>query len=145
MAQRAFTYDNKLLMKDAGLVAASAAATVAAAAKVLDLGAGRVEGTVVIDVSAVEVATGDEGYQIEWQLSPDATFGTAANIRCSSTLKLGDSTVNGSGADSTVGHFELPVVNEFQEVVYRYARLYTRVVGTIATGINYTAFLSKAA
>ena len=53
-------YDTQLVLKDAGLVAASAAATVGGEAAVLDLGGGLVEGKLYIDVSAVEVADDDE-------------------------------------------------------------------------------------
>lgn len=143
MGQRAFTFDKNLQMKDAGAVTASAAAQVGGADKILDLGAGRVEGTVVLDVSAIDIVTGDEKYEVEFQLSPDATFGTAGDIRCAHVVKLGDATVNGSGADSTTGRYEMPVVNEFNGTVYRYARLYTRAAGTTPS-INYTGFLAKA-
>lgn len=141
--KHSYVFDTNLEMKDAGLVASSAAATVDSAAKILDLGAGLVEGTVVVDVTAIEVADGNEKYEIEWQLSSDSDFGTAANIRCASVLKLGDSSVNGSGADSAAARYLLPVCNEFAGTLYRYARLYTRIAGTIATGINYSAFLSS--
>jgi hypothetical protein len=33
--------------------------------------------------------------------------------------------------------------NEQADVTYRYIRLYTKVAGTIATGINYTAFATE--
>lgn len=143
-AYHSFVFDTNLEMKDAGLVAASAAATVDSAAKILDLGTGLVIGMVVADVTAIEVATGNEVYEIEWQLSSDSDFGTAGNIRCAAELKLGDSSVNGSGADSAAARYLLPVHNEFAGTLYRYARLYTRIAGTIATGINYSAFLAPA-
>lgn len=50
-----FTYDELLTLKDAGLVAASAAAQVAGADRILDLGGGFVEGHMFIDVSAIEL------------------------------------------------------------------------------------------
>lgn len=137
-------FDSLGELKDAGLVAASAAATVDSVAKVLDLGASSyLEGIVVVDATAIEVDSSNEKYEIEWQLSSDSDFGTAGNVRCAGVLKLGDSSVNGSGADSAAGRYELPVSNEFAGTVYRYARLYTRIAGTIATGINYSAFLAS--
>jgi len=139
MSQRQYTYDNNLALKDAGLVAASAAAQVAGAAKVVDLGAGRVEGAVVIDVSAIETATGDEKYELELQLSNDAAF-AAGNV-VAEVVKLGDSSTTGSSADSGTGRREMPFTNEVAGTIYRYARMYTRIAGTIATGINYTAFI----
>lgn len=147
MAQQnhSYVYDSLGQLKDAGLIAASAAATVSSVAKILDLGASSyIEGVVVIDVTAIEVATGNERYEIEWQLSSVSDFSTAALVFNAATLNLGDSSVNGSGADSGIGRYTLFVSNEFAGTVYRYARLYTRVAGTIATGINYSAFLSAA-
>lgn len=134
-------YDTLLQFKDAGLVAASAAATVSAAAKVLDLGLGRVDGNVVIDVTAIEVATGDEVYDIFVQYSNSSTF--ASGIVSGSALSIGAAVTNIRSAVSTTGRYELPFTNVVNNTQYRYARLFTRVAGTIATGINYTAFATK--
>lgn len=143
--RRNFTYDTALELKDAGLVASSAAATVSSAAKVLDLGDGFVEGNIVLEVSALEIASNDEKYDIIAQLSPDAAFGTAGNIvdKCGLCLCAAEVTLTDSTKDSEVGRFVLPFDNEVNGTVYRYMRLYTVVAGTIATGINYTAFLAR--
>ena len=44
---------------------------------------------------------------------------------------------------ATTGRYILPVRNEINGTWYRYARLYTDVTGTIATGINYTAYVAQ--
>lgn len=134
-----YLFDAQLQLKDAGLVAASAAATVSSAAQVLSLGAGFFEANLVIDVTACEVDTGNEKYEIEWQLGTTSAFSTYVTA---TVVKLGDSSVNGSSADSSTGRIVQPVCNEFNGTIYGYARLYTRIAGTIATGINYSAFLS---
>lgn len=134
-----YNFDANLEMKDAGLVASSAAAQVDSADKILNLGDSYVEGVVVIDVTAIEVATGDEQYIIGWQLSDSATF--ASGIVEAASLILGDSTVVGGDADTTTGRFTLRVSNEFDGAIYTYARLYTTCAGNIATGINYSAYL----
>lgn len=134
-----FTYDNALLMKDAGLVAASAAATVASSAKVLDLGPGRVDARVILDASAIEIDTGNEKYEIELQLSNAANFGSGVFI--GGKVTLGHSSVTNESASSAVGRRELAFCNEINGTLYRYARLYTRIAGTIATGINYAGFM----
>lgn len=137
--QKASSFDYDLRLKDAGLVAADAAATVGGAAKILDLGdAVRVDGRVIIDVTAIEVATGDEIYRIKTQFSASATF--ASGVIGGPQFHLGDSsTLIGESADSVVGRYELPFCNEINGTKYRYMRLYTDVTGTIATGINYVA------
>ncbi len=55
MGQRVYNFDAEMLLKDAGLVASSAAATVASAAKVIDIGNARMDGKVVIVISAIEI------------------------------------------------------------------------------------------
>lgn len=137
---RNIVFDSLLELKDAGLVAASAAAEVDAVAKIVDLGESYFEGNLVVDVTALEVDTANEKYEIEWQLSDSSTFGSGNVV--ATVIKLGDSSVTGSSADNAVGRYIQPVRNEFADTIYRYARLYTRIAGTIATGINYSAFLS---
>lgn len=148
-------YDNSLLLKDAGLVASSAAATVSAAAKVIDLGqtgpstyvsgAGWYKGVVVIDVTALEIASNDEIYDIVVQLSDTAAFATDTDIfdRCSLTLAAAEVQRSDSNKDSVIGRHLLYFDNWVEESLKRYMRLYTIVGGTIATGINYSAFISK--
>ena len=138
--QRAATYDHALLLRDAGAVTASAAAQVSAAAKVLDLGAGRVAGVVMLDISAMDVTSGDEKYELEAQYSNDATFATGVVV--GQVAKLGDSTTTGSSADSTTGRYELPVVNEINGTRYRYMRLFQRIAGTTPS-INFVGYLTK--
>lgn len=141
-SQRDFTYDHAMLLKDAGLVAADAAATVSAAARVLDLGAARLDARVIVDISAIEVATGDERYDINAQFSSSATF--ASDVVQGAGISVGDSsTIPGQSADTVVGRYEFAFSNEVNGTTYRYMRLYTNVTGTIATGINYTAFVAK--
>jgi len=138
-----FTYDHDLLLKAAGLVASTANGTL-----VLDVGTGLVDGFVVVDVTALEVATGDESYHIIVQGSPDAAFGTAGNVRMLGGIVVGAAaatlpTAVGVGASSTPGRYVIPVRNEVNGVTCRYMRVRTVIAGTIATGINYTAFLAK--
>jgi len=149
MAFHQFTLDDNLQLKDAGLVAADAAWTVSAAAQILDvggnsssgIGAARFVGAVLIDVSAIEIASGDETYALSIQGSSSATF--ASTIQELACLRLGDASTIGSArdVDSTVGRYLLPFTNEQDSVVYRYIRGYTDVSGTIATGINFTAYV----
>jgi hypothetical protein len=73
-----------VLLKAAALVAATANGTL-----ILDLGNGVVEGEVIIDVTAIEVDTTDESYEIIVQGSPDATFATAGNIVALGSIVIG--------------------------------------------------------
>ena len=133
--------DEELILKDAGLVAADAAAQVDSADQIVDLGAGLVEGHMIVDVTAIEIASNDEVYKISLQGSNSATF--ASGIEDLAILELGALEVIGGDVDSTVGRYKVPFRTEKNGTVYRYARAYTDVAGTIATGINYSARLEK--
>ena len=142
---RAFDYE--MLMKDAGLVAADAAALVAAAAKVINLGgASRIDGAVIIDVTVMDVGNDDELYDIIVQGSASSTFATGINNLASLTIgSAGGHTTRGSDASlDLIGHYELPFTNEQNGTSYQYLRLWTVVTGT-STGINYIAHLAKKA
>lgn len=143
--QVGYMFDGLLLMKDAGLVAASAAAKVASADKIVDLGAGRVEGSLIVQTTAVEVADGDELFSIKLQVSDVADFSTGSpKIKNVATVLVGDSSKTGEDADSPgSARYEAHFTNEVNGVVYRYARVYTLVAGTVTVGVNYTAFLSR--
>jgi len=137
-------FDGLLQLKDAGAITASAAAKVAGADKIIDLGAGRVEGTLIVITTAVEVDTGNELYSIKLQGSDVADFTTSPKIKNLATILVGDSSVTGEDADSPAsGRYEAHFTNEQNGVVYRYARVYTLVAGTVVSGINYIAFLSR--
>lgn len=136
------TYDDALKLKAAALVAATADGTL-----ILDVGNGLLEADVVVDVTAIEAAT-DESYEIVIQGSPDANFGTAGNIVALGSLTLGHSgsaraIALGQGTVDAVGRYVFGIRNEKNGTTYRYLRLRTIVVGTIASGINYSAFLAK--
>lgn len=139
--QKDFTFDYAMRMKDAGLVAASAAAQVSSADKIIDLGgAHRIDARVIIDVSACEVATGNEKYNIKVQGSSSATF--ASGVVNLGEITLGDSSVSLESADTAAAtRREIHFCNEVNGTSYRYLRIYTEVAGTVATGINYTANL----
>lgn len=135
-----FTFATDQQLQDAGLVSSSAAGT-----RILDLGpgAGIRFGAVVIDVSAIEIASNDEAYTIHVQASSDAAFGTAGNVVELASVLLGakETKLSDSDRDDAVGRRILMYYNAAEDMTpLRYLRLYITVAGTIATGINFTAF-----
>ena len=134
-----FTFDAELEFKDAGLVAADDAGTVDSVDKIVDLGEGLFEGNLVIDVTAIEIASNDERYEIQMQFSDSATF--ASGVVGGATQVLGALEVLiGTDTDSTTGRYVLPFRNEVNGTWYRYARVYVNCSGNIATGINFSAW-----
>jgi hypothetical protein len=142
MGQRFYNEDLEMLFKDAGLIAADDNAQVGGVDKIIDVGtSSRFEAVMVIDVSAIEIASNDELYHIIVQGSNSATF--ASGIENLAMLSLGATEVRpGAAQDSTTGRYELPFCNEQADATYRYLRVAIDVDGTIATGINFTAFAS---
>lgn len=130
-----FTFDGDLELKVAGLVASTTTE-----ATIVDLGEGLVKGNLVIDVSAVEVASTNEIYLI--CLEGSTVSGMASGSVCLAQIEMGNATAP-ADADTGTGRFVVPFRNEQNGVLYRYVRLYTEVAGTIATGINYSAFIAK--
>lgn len=139
--QRDQTYDQTLLMKDAGLIATSAAATVATVAKVADFGASRMDARLIIDITACENASNDELFTVEVQVSNSATF--ASGVFIAGNVKLGAAEATFESADTALGRREVAFATEINGVTYRYCRVFTRVAGTIATGVNYTAHIVR--
>lgn len=135
---RDFTIDALLQLKDAGAITADAAAQVSGAAKVLDLGLGRIDARIVVDVTAIDVSSGDESYLIKTQFSN--TSDLSAGVVGGTALHLGDSTVTLNSADSVVGRYEISFTNEINGTLYRYMRLFTDVGGTTPS-INYVAYV----
>lgn len=131
-----FTYDDALNLKDAGLVAATAAEST-----IIDLGDGLFDGYLVIDVTAVEVASTDEVYDIHLEGSAVAAM-TSGSVCLAAAPQMGNAAAP-ADADTSTGRFVVPVRNEQNGTLYRYVRIHTTVAGTVATGINFSAFLAK--
>jgi hypothetical protein len=135
------TFDAATVLKDAGLVAATADATVGGVAQILDIGDGQMVGIAVLDVSAIEAAT-DENYKVILQGSNSSTF--ASGIVNLASMEFGHlSTLAGPpSAAPAIGRYEMGFANTINYTSYRYVRLRIIVAGTIATGINFSAFLA---
>jgi hypothetical protein len=128
------TFDAALLLKAAGLIAATANGSL-----IVDIGAGYVDADVVIDLSACEIASGDEIYTVSIEGSNDPTMATGSV--CLARKVFGNLVVPMDAALSAAGRYVLCFRNEENGTLYRYVRIHTTVAGTIATGINYSAFI----
>jgi hypothetical protein len=147
MGQRIYNFDAEMTLAIAGAVFATAANHIPqldGADLVRDVGVGRFEGMIVLDVSALDIASNDENYNFVVQGSNSATFASAVqnlaavDLGCLEARKGFTSTTS---VDSVIGRYELPFVNEQGDVVYRYLRLMVVVVGTTPT-ITFGAFIA---
>ena len=130
-----FTYDTSLVAKTAGLLAASADGTI------IELGDGLVDGFLVIDLTACEIASGNEIYTVSLEGSDVAAMDSGSV--CLAKKVFGNLVVPMDAALSASGRYVIPFTNEEGGETFRYVRLSTLVAGTIATGINFSAFLAK--
>jgi len=128
-------YDTKLILKAAGLVAATANGSG------IEVGEGKFSARMVIDVSAIEIDTGDEKYVLHLVGGDDSDFTNSTSL---GSIELGGSTSGIEGnVDSEIGRFEIPVSNKKGGVIYPHVRLRTIISGTVGTGINFSAYLSE--
>lgn len=131
-----FTYDDSLNLKDSGAVTSTTTEST-----ILDLGAGLVDGYLVLDVSACEVASTDEIYQVCLEGSNVAAM-TSGSV-CLARIEMGNATAP-ADADTATGRFVVPFRNEQNGTAFRYVRIYTEVAGTIdTTGLTFSAFIAK--
>lgn len=130
-----FTYDHATLLKAAGALTASTDGTI------LDLGEGLVDGFLVLDVSAVEVASGNEIYTVSLEGSTVAAM-TSTSV-CLAKKVFGNLVVPMDAALSAAGRYVVPFRNEEGGTLYRYVRLSTLIAGTIDTGISFLGFIAK--
>jgi hypothetical protein len=134
------TYDHALLLHDDAAITASAAGSVAGVARVLDLGAGKVFGDIIVDVSALDVDTGNEIVTIGVQLSSKSNF--ADDIYQVASLAIGDAAAIVGDVDMTTGRYVIPFNNLIKDAtVKRYLRLYFTVGGTVA-GFDCVGYLA---
>lgn len=120
------TYDQLLLLKDAGAVTVTGVAQVGGANRVLDLGLASAGNVVaVIDTLAAPVGTGT--YDISVEGSTDLAFTTPVQL---GSMKL-----------TAMGRNELHFSNRQGQTVYRYLRGRSTLGGTTPS-INYTMFVS---
>jgi hypothetical protein len=130
------TFDAALLLE------ASAAHTTAqtdVGATILDIGAGFACGCLIVDVTAIDVASTDEFYTISLEGSNVAAM-TSGSVELA-VIRLGNTTAPGD-ADTAVGRFTVPFRNEQNGTIYRYVRLSTVVAGTTPS-ITFSAWLAK--
>lgn len=134
------TFDYNLLLHDGDAITASAAGNISGTAKIADLGAGIVYGDIIVDVSALDVDTGNEIVTIGVQVSSSATF--ASDVYQLASLAIGDAAALTGDTDMTTGRYVIPFNNLIKNgTAKRYLRIYFTIAGTVAS-FDCVAYLS---
>ncbi len=139
--KQSYVLDTLLQLKDAGALTANTDPTqVAGADAIINVGEGRMAGTLLLDSTVAKVSAGDEKYTLTPVYSSSATF--ASDIVEGPAMILGDATVLGGDIDLAVGRFEIPISNVFNGLAYKYMKLKLTVAGT-SPSINFIAHVAK--
>lgn len=158
-SSKSFTLDALTQLKDAGAVTATAAAQVGGSDRVLDFGnvtdgpsvelIAYTEGYLVADVATLDRGTGDEAYDLVWQVSDDTSgngvgFDAGDRVFSLAALHLGEELGPDADpdADGASGRVYMKVSNERLGEVFRFARLAHVLAGTTPS-INYEAFFCE--
>ena len=105
-----FDYDDFRLEDGSAAFTVSAAGALGATAQIVNLGEGLVRADWLVDVSAIEIASNNEYYDLFLQGSTSSSFaGTYTNL---AELKLGANEVLTGDQDSAVGRYRVPFSNE---------------------------------
>jgi len=149
-------FDALLEMKSSSTVKTSALATVNGSVVTWDTGGGYTTAALVVDiVSLTEAiqATSNQGICIQVRGRASAASSGVDGEVVLASLDLGYNGVdahgigtrkNASVATPAAGdRYVLPFTNEYCDTIYRYINVRHTFDGTISTGINYTAFITK--
>lgn len=163
--QRTYTFDaNAVLSDNAAAYTASGYAQVAGADGIVDLGGNqgvtvtlpaiddtttytpqqaRIDAMLVLDITAIDITSGNETYSIDLLVSNDPAFAAGAAV-CAASVQLGKgASLRGAVAqkDSTTGRVELGFTNNIQGALYQYAKLFITCGGTTPS-INILSFIA---
>lgn len=141
MGQRVYNQDLELVLADgAAAVTADGVSQVASAAVNKKVGPGRFEGVLIIDVTAIDVSSNDEFYNLILQGSSAQAFSTFETL---AQMNLGATAARPGGSiTSVIGRYEIPFITEQHDTVYDWIRLYTDVGGTTPS-ITYKAWIAE--
>ncbi|MGL4297112.1 MAG: hypothetical protein ACRCTG_15475 [Aestuariivirga sp.] len=120
-------------------------ATQSALGGILDIGAGRADIALIVEVSAISAAGADQSYDLILQGSNSSTF--ASGIQELVRYRLGNTALRNGAITSVIGRYELDCSNELpvNGVVtneFRYVRFQLVIAGTTPS-ITLAAWLTR--
>ena len=135
-------FDAATELKDGGSVQTTASAgNVASVPRIVNVGVAFAAMVAVIDIDAIDLASGDEGYTIIVQGSTVADFST--DVVTLVSARAGKAAVINESADRGVGRIQRPFYNTVDGLKpYPFLRAFMTPVGTTPS-ILYRCFLTK--
>lgn len=135
------TLDAALQLKDAGALTASGAGQVGGAARVVNVGTGIVSGAFVVDISALDITSADETYDIRLQVSSDPTF--VSDVTIAARVTGGASAITAGQDTMGVGRRSVPFNNIGEDGAAKaYVRVFAAIGGTTPS-INFAAMITQ--
>lgn len=163
--QRTYSFDANMLVSDnAAAYVASGYLQVGGADAILDLGGNqgvtitlpaiddvatytpqqaRIDAMLVLDVTALDITSGNETYQIDIMVSNDPNF-AAANVVCAGGVQFGKgASLRGAVAqkDSVTGRYEIAFTNNIAGAFYEFMKVYLTEGGTTPS-VNISGFVA---
>jgi len=143
-----FLYDADLLLEDSldsagdsSPIVASQAGKVLDVAKQVDLGDGKSEGYMIVDIDAIELAT-DENYEIKLQGTNTSGFGSDFVDLAMVELGHADTLVGTAALGAAGDRYVVPFRNVKNGTVMRYVRAYLNILNGTGETITTTIWLS---
>lgn len=103
----------------------------------------RIDAMLILDITAIDIASGNETYSIDLMVSNDPAF-AAGNAVCAASVQLGKgASLRGAVAqkDSVTGRVELGFTNNIAGAIYQFAKVYLTAGGTTPS-INILSFIA---
>lgn len=148
---RTYTPDANLFFSDnAAAYTASGYLQVGGAVGVLDLGGNqstsplqqaRIDAIAIFDVTAIDISSGNETYQLDIVLSNDPAFLTGNVIAAGFQCGKGASLRAAGSADSVIGRYEIGFATQLAGTLYEYFQVFLTVGGTTPS-INISGFVA---
>lgn len=151
MGDRTYSFDANLQLSDnAAAYTADGYAQVGGADGLCDLGGNqgvtpaqqaRLDAVAVIDITAIDIASGNETYVLRIMGCNTAGFASSTAELAAITLGKGASLVPATQSDAVVGRIELMFATERLNTKYQFIKLYVDVGGTTPS-ISFQAFVA---
>jgi hypothetical protein len=103
----------------------------------------RIDAMLVLDVTAIDISSGNETYQIDIMGSNDPNFAAAAPV-CLGGIQLGKgASLRGAVAqkDSVTGRYEVPFTNNVAGAIFQFLKVFVTAGGTTPS-INILSFVA---